>query len=129
MKKLLCIVCLLATALFVNVADASIGSPVRNGSSRGTYSISTVRVSATCTTCGRVAVARPVVVRQVSHVSHRTSCTSCGRRMVHRPVHHGFGHHIARRGFGHHFVRRGFAHRTTHRGIYGKRFACTRCGI
>jgi len=31
MKKLLCIVCLLAAVLFVDAANASVGSPMRNG--------------------------------------------------------------------------------------------------
>ena len=129
MKKLLCIASLLMAVLFVNVADASVGSPVRNGSSRATYSISTVRVAATCTTCGRVAVAHPVAVRQVSHVSHKTSCTSCGRKIAHRPVHHKFAHRPVHHKFAHRFVKRGFNRHFVRRGFHGKRFACTRCGI
>ena len=82
MKKLLCIAGLLAAVLFVNVADAAVGSPMR----RGVYS------------------APVTVVKTVS-----TACTTCGHRAirVHHFGHHGFvKHHFGRRHFGH----RGFKH-------------------
>ena len=122
MKKLLFIVCLMAGALFANGADAAIGSPMRNA--RASVSVSTVRVAATCTTCGRVS--RPVHVRPVI----RHSCTTCG----HRIAHHGFGHRSMHHGFGYRHVRHGFGHRSVrHHAFRGhrshtRRFACTRCG-
>ena len=119
MKKLLCIICLLATVLFVDAANASIGSPARNG--RGLVSVSTVRVAATCTTCGRVSV-RPVVVRPVVTRPVVSACTTCGHSFGHRSVHHGFARHSVRHAFrGHH----GFGHRHS---LRHRHFACTRCG-
>ena len=110
MKKLLCITGLLAAVLFVNVANASIGSPMRHGVGMRTP-VATVHV-----------VRAPVVRTPVFHT----------------PVvrHHGFhGHRFGYRGFrahrfGHRFGYRGFrGHRFGHRGFRGRRFGfCTRCG-
>ena len=81
MKKLLCVICLLAAALFVNTADAAIGSPMRRA---GGYTVATV------------SVARPVVAHRVGfhgrHFGHRVGFH--GRHFGHRVGFHGrrFGH-------------------------------------
>ena len=100
MKKLLCIAGLLAAILFVNTADASIGSPMR-------HSVATV------------SVVRPVTLIPVV----KPVCTTCGHRRFH-------GRHFGHRHFGHgYFHGRHFGHRRFgYRGFHGRRFACTRCG-
>ena len=103
MKKLLCIAVLLAAVLFVNVADASIGSPMRHSTGYG---------ATACTTCGHVAVARPATHVVVRHA------------YAHRPMHYGYAHHRMHHGFGHRrkpYVLHGHS-------FHGGRFACTRCG-
>ena len=99
MKKLLFIASLLMAVLFVNVADAAVGSPMRRASYRAPVTVvSTVRTTA-CTTCGHR-------VARVHHFGHR----HFGR--------HGFvKHHFGRRHFGRHGFKR------------GRRFGyCNRCG-
>jgi len=98
MKKLLCVICLLAAALFVNTADAAIGSPMRHGS------------------VGVIAVATPVSV---------ASCTTCGRAVFAR---RGFYHRPMRYGFHHRGLRHAFHHRHHVRRFHARRFACNRCG-
>jgi len=96
MKKLLCIVCLLASVLFVNAANAAVGSPMRNGA-----------VSTACTTCGH-AVVRPVATTSVVH--HVSVRPVVRHGFHHRPMRYGFHHRPMHRGvrFGHRRFGRGF---------------------
>ena len=107
MKKLLCIVCLLASVLFVNAADASIGSPMRNG-----Y-VGTTTVSVSKTVAPRMGMNY-----HPTHYSFHSH--SLGYRGFHNR-HLGY-HNFHKRHFGHygfkrrHFGRYGFRH-------FGRRFS------
>ena len=116
MKKLLCIVCLLAAVLFVDTADAC-----ATGRCGGSY-------------YGRSSYSRSYVTHRSGYVRPSSYGHNYGHRSYSRSYGHNYGHRSYGRSYGRHYGHgyRHYGHNYGHRShgrSYGRGYSrCTSCG-